>query len=238
MPGGETAAGYLCREPISPIPMRFDIDLLMEEIRPMYESADPAHDLTHVSRVLMNAISIGEREGADLQVLYFASLLHDAGSGSKYSEESVDEEERHQRDAEEFMLARGLDEDVISQVLYAVSVHRYSKGISPETLEAKILQDADRLDALGAVGIARVFMTGGSIGRGFYNPADPFCTSREPDDSRWNLDHFFRKLLKLESGMHTKAAREIARRRSEVLRNYLSELKSEIEGHQEFRLPG
>lgn len=209
--------------------MRFDIDLLMEEIRPMYESADPAHDLTHISRVLANAISIGEREGGDTQVLLFASLLHDASSGSKCSEEP-DDEDRRLRSIEEFMLTRDLDEDVISQVLYAVSVHRYSKGISPKTLEAKILQDADRLDALGATGIARLFMTGGALRRGFYSPEDPFCNSREPDDSMWNLDHFYRKLLKLESGMHTKTAREIAGKRSEVLRRYLSDLKSEIEG--------
>jgi len=94
--------------------------------------------------------------------------------------------------------------------------------IVPETLEATILQDADRLDALGAVGIALVFMTGGALWRGFYSQADPFCNYREPDDSQWNLDHFFRKLLKLESGMHTGTAREAARKRTAVLRNYLA----------------
>jgi uncharacterized protein len=113
-------------------------------------------------------------------------------------------------------------------VLYAVEVHRFSKGIVPAKLEARILQDADRLDALGAIGIARVFLTGGVLGRALYNPVDPFCRSREPDDKRWNLDHFFRKLLKLESGMHTRTARKLAARRADVLKRYLSDLQREI----------
>jgi len=113
-------------------------------------------------------------------------------------------------------------------VLYAIDVHRYSRGILPVTLEARILQDADRLDALGAVGIARVFLTGGALGREMYHPEDPFCRYREPDDGRWNLDHFYKKLLKLEAGMHTKSARKLAAKRTAVLERYLSDLEDEI----------
>ncbi|RQW80581.1 MAG: phosphohydrolase, partial [Methanothrix sp.] len=105
---------------------------------------------------------------------------------------------------------------------------RFSKGIVPKTLEAKILQDADRLDAMGAIGIARVFMTGGTLGRALYNPDDPFCRAREPEDGLWNLDHFYRKLLKLEAGMHTKTARQMAEKRADVLRRYLLDLEEEI----------
>ncbi|VVB69269.1 Uncharacterised protein [uncultured archaeon] len=90
------------------------------------------------------------------------------------------------------------------------------------------MQDADRLDALGAIGIARVFLTGGALGRALYNPVDPFCRSREPDDQKWNLDHFFRKLLRLESEMHTRTARKLAARKADVLRRYLSDLQEEI----------
>ena len=89
------------------------------------------------------------------------------------------------------------------------------RELFPTTLEARILQDADRLDALGAIGIARVFMTGGTLGRALYDPIDPFCKNREPDDKKWNLDHFYRKLLKLESGMHTKTARRAGRQKDE-----------------------
>jgi uncharacterized protein len=71
---------------------------------------------------------------------------------------------------------------------------------------------------------------GGSLNRELYNSEDPFCRDREPDDTRWNLDHFYSKLLKLESGMHTKTARAMARERSIVMKRYLLDLQREIEG--------
>jgi uncharacterized protein len=129
---------------------------------------------------------------------------------------------------DDFLKKVALPAEERTKVLYAVEVHRFSKGITPVTLEARILQDADRLDAIGAIGIARVFMTGGTLERALYNPRDPFCKNREPDDKKWNLDHFYNKLLKLESGMHTKTARELAGRRSEVLKRYLRDLEEEI----------
>jgi len=162
-----------------------------------------------------------------MQVLLFSALLHDAGSVSKGLEDSIESQKR-QETVLDFLIKKGLPKNVQEKVLYAVNVHRFSKGIIPDTLEAKILQDADRLDALGAIGIARVFMTGGILGRALYHPIDPFCKNREPDDGKWNLDHFYRKLLKLESGMHTKTARRLADRRTEVLKRYLLDLEQEI----------
>ena len=203
----------------------------IDDIKPMYQGADPAHDFSHILRVFKNAQIIGLREGADMQVLLWAVLLHDAGSISKLSmgSEELESKRRNARDAaDEFLRTVGLPDEVRTKVLYAVEVHRFSKGIKPVTLEAKILQDADRLDAIGAIGIARVFMTGGTLERALYNPHDPFCKIREPDDKKWNLDHFYRKLLKLESGMHTKTALELAGRRSAVLRKYLQDLEEEI----------
>jgi uncharacterized protein len=207
----------------------FDIDILLEEIKPVYEGADPAHDFSHAIRVWKNARAIGIREGADMQVLLLASLLHDAGSESKHIEVSEESDSNGQSIVEALLQKSGFSKDVTNRVLYAIEVHRFSKGLLPSTLEARVLQDADRLDALGAIGIARVFMTGGRLGRALYSPSDPFCTTREPDDMRWNLDHFYRKLLKLESGMHTKTAKLLAKRRATVLRRYLSDLHKEIE---------
>jgi len=201
---------------------------LLEEIAPSYDGKDPAHDFSHALRVYRNAIVIGEAEGANLQVVAFAALLHDAGSGTKLQERSAESEAKKLSAVDELLKRRGLSEDVIGGVLYAVKVHSFSKGIKPATLEAKVLQDADRLDAMGAIGIARVFLTGGAIGRPLYDPEDPFCKDREPDDGRWNLDHFYRKLLKLEYGMHTPTGRRLAKRRGEVLRRYLADLEEEI----------
>ncbi len=203
---------------------------LMKEVEAMYEKSDHAHDLSHIIRVYRNARYIGEREGADMQVLLMAALLHDVGSELKSKMAPAESNQTRLKIAESFLAGKSFPEDLRAKILYAVDVHRFSKGIYPETLEARVLQDADRLDAMGAIGIARVFMTGGSLGRAFYNPDDPFCASREPDDRRWNLDHFYSKLLKLKSGMHTDTAKAVARERDEVLKRYLSDLKKELEG--------
>lgn len=212
--------------------MDFDAETIpettLEEIKAMYESADSAHDFSHIMRVYKSAQKIGMAEGADMRVLLLAALLHDVGAESKLSGPSAESDALRLQIAEEFLKKKSLTEDLRNRVLYAIDVHRFSKGIAPATREAKILQDADRLDAMGAIGIARVFMTGGAMGRKFYSPEDPFCVTRAPDDKMWNLDHFFKKIMKLESGMHTETARMIARRRAAVLERYLVDLQKEI----------
>lgn len=212
----------------------FSANALMAEIKSLYVRGDPAHDFSHIIRVYENAKWIGEKEGADMEVLLLAALLHDAGSGSKLDEESA----RPAKVVEDFLKRKGIPSEISDEIAYAIEVHRFSKGITPRTLEAKILQDADRLDAVGAIGIARVFMTGGALGRAFYNSDDPFCETREPDDKKWNLDHFYRKLLKLESGMHTDSARSLARRRMAVLERYLMNLKEELDGTDKKTIEG
>lgn len=212
--------------------MDFDAETIsettLEEIKAMYESADPAHDFSHILRVYKSAQKIGKAEGADMQVLLLATLLHDVGAESKLSEKSAESDALRLRIAEEFLKKKSLPEDLRNKVLYAIDVHRFSRGIVPATKEAKILQDADRLDAMGAIGIARVFITGGAMGRKFYSPEDPFCKTRAPDDKMWNLDHFYKKILKLESGMYTETAKRIARIRAAVLKRYLEDLQMEI----------
>lgn len=207
----------------------FDLEFWQNDIRTMYREADPAHDFSHIMRVYKNARIIGQEEGADMQVLLLAALLHDVGSEKKNSSKRGESEKQGKSAVEAFLESIGLEEAAREKVLYAIDVHRFSRGIVPVTLEARILQDADRLDALGAIGIARVFLTGGTLGRELYHPDDPFCrASREPDDGKWNLDHFYRKLLKLESGMHTKSAKKLASARTAVLRRYLRDLEEEI----------
>lgn len=212
--------------------MDFDTETIgettLEEIKTMYESADPAHDFSHIIRVYKIARKIGKAEGADMQVLLYAALLHDVGAESKLSGASAESDALRLRIAEEFLKKKSLPEGLRDKILYAIDVHRFSKGIVPATKEAKILQDADRLDAMGAIGMARVFMTGGAMGRKFYSPEDPFCKTRAPDDKMWNLDHFYKKILKLESGMYTETAKRIARIRAAVLKRYLEDLQMEI----------
>jgi len=110
----------------------------------------------------------------------------------------------------------------------AIRDHSFSRNKIPKTLDGQILQDADRLDALGAIGIARVFATGGSLKRSFYKIEDPFCKKRIPDDHTWTVDHFFAKLLKLESLMNTKSGKAEAKKRTRVLKEFLNQLKQEL----------
>jgi uncharacterized protein len=121
---------------------------LHEDVRKLYEEADPAHDFAHILRVCKNARSIGEQEGADMQVLLLSALLHDAGSVSKSAKRSASSI-GNLKTVENFLINKGILKNVMEKVLYAVEVHSFSKGIMPATLEAKILQDADRLDAIG-----------------------------------------------------------------------------------------
>ena len=116
----------------------------------------------------------------------------------------------------------------ITIVSDAIRDHSFSQNKIPKTLEGQILQDADRLDALGAIGIARVFATGGSLKRPFYNIDDPFCKQRNPDDKIWTLDHFYQKLFKLESLMNTKSGKIEAKKRTRILKEFLNQLKQEV----------
>ncbi len=113
-------------------------------------------------------------------------------------------------------------------IVACIRDHAFSKGATPPSREAAVLQDADRLDAIGAVGVARCFATCTELKRPLFAPEDPFCDERSPDDKAFGLDHFFKKLLLLEAGMHTATARTLAAPRTAFLRAYLAALRSEL----------
>ena len=117
---------------------------------------------------------------------------------------------------------------LIDPIRECIRVHAFSRGLVPETIEGKVLQDADRLDAIGAIGIARCFATCAEMGVPFYQPDDPFCRAREPDDKRWGLDHFYRKLLRIPDGLHTATARAIAGDRIRIMEAFLAQLGREL----------
>jgi uncharacterized protein len=202
---------------------------IRKEVEAMLAGRDPGHDMEHVGRVYAIAEQIGKEEGADLEILLASALLHDLVVHPKGSEKRSRSADDSAELAEKMLQKRGWPKDRIERVSYCIRSHSYSKNISPATLEAKILQDADRLDALGAIGIARTFSVGGSEMRKFYNPDDPFCkTGRRPEDAKWTLDHFKAKLLRLEGTMHTASARKMARERTHFMEAFLSQLEREI----------
>ena len=203
------------------------LDSIKNEIIKIMDN-DPAHDFDHVMRVYTNAKKIVKKEKADEKLVLSAALLHDIVSYSKSSTRSKFSSIDSAKKSKIILKKYGFSEKEITIVSDAIKDHSFSQNKVPETLEGKILQDADRLDALGAIGIARVFATSGSLNRPFYNIDDPFCTKRNPDDDLWAIDHFFNKLLKLESLMNTRSGKIEAKKRTNVLQEFLKQLKDEI----------
>ena len=204
-------------------------EAIKRKVKRMLRGRDPAHDFHHIMRVYNNAKMIGLHEDTDMEILLPAVLLHDlviypkgGNNSSRSSDESADL-------AENILQSYSYSQDQINQICYCIRVHNYSKRLVPTSLEGKILQDADRLDALGAIGIARTFSVGGLEKRTFYNAEDPFCRSKRVlNDKQWTLDHFQTKLLKLEGSMHTQTAKKIARERTRFMILFIEQLQEEI----------
>ena len=116
----------------------------------------------------------------------------------------------------------------IPAVEHAIAAHSFSAGIPPRTHEAQVVQDADRLDALGAIGIARTLLLGGAMGKPLYDRDEPLPASRTPDDKDNVIDHFYVKLLGLAATMHTAAARQEGERRTQLMQDYLQALAREV----------
>jgi len=205
------------------------LEQIKRRVKKTLDGRDPAHDFQHIMRVYKNAELIGRREGADLTILLPAALLHDLVVYPKGSAKTTKSADDSADLAEKWLQRYGYPQDKIDKICYCIRTHSYSKRLVPSTLEGKILQDADRLDALGAIGVARTFSVGGTENRAFYNPTDPFWKSgRELNDREWTLDHFQTKLLKLKKLMHTKTAREIAQERARFMDLFIGQMQKEI----------
>jgi uncharacterized protein len=192
--------------------------------------ADSAHDFQHVLRVAANAELIARAEQVAVDVVVPAALLHELFNYPKNHPDSARSGEVCAERALIVLRDQGWAADVAERVAACIRVHGFSRGIVPDNREAMVLQDADRLDAIGAIGIARCFATGAVMRQPFYEPVDPFCARREPDDKQWSVDHFYRKLLHLPARMHTATARTMAEERGRYMDGFLAQLGREIEG--------
>lgn len=205
-----------------------ELEILKKEVRKRMEKNDIAHDFEHVMRVYKNAEKIGRKEKANLKILLTAVLLHDIVSFPKSESLTKSSSTKSALEAKKILEKFRYPQKEIKMISNTIKDHSFSKNKIPQTLEGKVLQDADRLDAIGAIGIARVFATGGAEKRPFYNETEPFTLFRKLDDKRWTLDHFYSKLLVLEKRMNTKTAKAEARRRTKIIKNFLKDLKREI----------
>jgi uncharacterized protein len=203
------------------------LNLLKKEVNQKI-FGDSAHDFNHVIRVYKNAKKICKKENANKKLVLSAVLLHDIVSYPKSDKRSKLSSLHSSIEAKKILSKYGFLDDEIKIICDAILEHSFSVNCIPSTLEGKILQDADRLDALSAIGIARVFAVSGSEKRPFYNHHDPFCKKRNHDDKNWSLDHFFQKLLHLESLMNTKSGKIEAKNRTKILKRFLRDLCKEI----------
>ncbi len=203
------------------------LDSLRNEVKKSIAN-DPAHDFEHTIRVYKNAQKICKKEKANEKLVLSAALLHDIVSYPKSDKRSKTSSIKSAKKSKQILEKLDFSKEEIAIISDAIRDHSFSQNKTPKTLEGKILQDADRLDALGAIGIARVFATGGSLKRPFYNINDPFCKKRIPNDKTWTVDHFFQKLLKLESLMNTKSGKAEAKKRTKILKEFLNQLNQEI----------
>ena len=198
------------------------IDNAILYVKNFFANESTGHDYYHTMRVLNNATHIAAKEGADIEIVQLSALLHDVDDHkiSPKTSKNLD-------NARAFMKENGLSQDKIEQICAIIGEISFSKNgeKSPKTIEGKCVQDADRLDAIGAIGIARAFAFGGSRGRYLYNPDD-----NDAIDS--TVDHFYDKLFKLKELMNTDTAKEIAENRDLFMREYINQFYSEWNGEK------
>jgi uncharacterized protein len=190
-------------------------------------NTDVSHDFEHALRVLANAERIAKEENGDFDIVVPAALFHDLivyqknhPNKHKSQEESADVTEQILNELGNF------PKEKIAKVKTCILECSFSKRIVPELLESKIIQDADGLEATGAISIMRTYSTTGQIKRPFYNSKDPFCENRGPNAPHYALDLFYERLLKVGDRMHTKMAKKMAKKKNKVFIRFFERIQT------------
>lgn len=192
---------------------------------------DVSHDFEHALRVLSNAEKIAKKENGDLDIIVPAALFHDLILYPKNHPDKLKSQKESAKAAKKILMSfANFPKEKIKQVEICILECSFSRGIRPKLLESKILQDADGLEATGAISIMRTYSSTGQMKRPFYNSEDPFCENREPNAQKFAVDLFYERLLKVGERIHTKTAKKIAKRRTDFLHKFLKELKLELKG--------
>ncbi|MFV9273513.1 phosphohydrolase [Klebsiella oxytoca] len=197
-----------------------------------HSQGDAAHDISHFRRVWATAQRLAEESDADRLVILTACYFHDIVSLAK----NHPERSRSSAMAAEQTLTilqsdfPAFPPERYAAVLHAIEAHSFSAGMAPRSEEAKIVQDADRLEALGAIGLARVFAVSGALNNILFDADDPFADRRELDDKKYALDHFQCKLLRLPETMQTEKGRAMALHNARFLVQYMAKLSAELRG--------
>ncbi|MDE1462067.1 HD domain-containing protein [Spartinivicinus poritis] len=189
---------------------------------------DLAHDFNHILRVVKTAKELCEQERAVSEIVTPAAWLHDCFSLPKNHPDRTNSSKYAADKAVQFLSEINYPEKYLEPIHHAIVAHSFSANITPRTLEAKIVQDADRLDALGAIGIARCMQVSAKLERELYSTNDPFCQLRLPDDGKYTVDHFYKKLLLIADSVNTESAKLEAKKRTQFMLNFLKQLNLEI----------
>lgn len=212
--------------------MRETIDRIGQEARSHFKSAGPSHGWDHTERVLRLALHIGRVEGGDLAVIELAALLHDIGR--KLEDESLGEvchAEEGARMAGEILERHGVEEGVAKKVIRCIEHHRFRGDKNPDTLEARIIFDADKLDSIGAVGIGRAFLFAGESGAKLHNEpgTDPLeAKAYSEEDTAYR--EFLAKLRHVHERMLTAEGKRLAEERHAFMLKFFNRLAEEVSG--------
>ena len=212
--------------------------ITIDEARAWYLDADPVHDFDHVLRVYRLAERIGAAEGADLDIIRAAALLHDA-IGSAPGAEGSARAEHHIASAQfarEILEGKGWPEEIIKAVQHCIRAHRFrGKEDQPQTVEAKVLFDADKLDVLGAIGAARTIAYAALDGQPSYaEPSEQFIQTgiKQPGEPHSSYHEFLFKLQKVKSRMFTNTGKSLADARHNFLVGFYEQLQAEVRGER------
>ena len=204
------------------------IENLLPLVRPYYNGTDPAHDWAHVCRVAANAEKLVIGLELNTECVLAAVYCHDLINLPKNHPDRAQASNLSREESLPLLRSCGFSEEEIALIACAILEHSYSKGLKPSCLEAAVVQDADRLDALGAIGILRCAAVNAQMKSTFYDPLDPLADKRSLDDKSFMLDHYFEKLYRLPELMNTQRAKIMAHERVEVMKTFVEQLMQEI----------
>lgn len=193
------------------------------------EAVDAGHDIKHIKRVVKTAKQLAAAEGADLAVVLPAAWLHDCVQVAKDTPLRSQASRMAAEQAKQLLSEWGYPKAQLEAIAHAIEAHSFSANIPCQTLEAKVVQDADRMDALGAIGTVRTLLVGQSFGNPLLADEDPFCVHRTANDQTSIIDHFYTKLLNLKDTFQTDAARLEAQKRHDFMVTFLKQLAHETE---------
>lgn len=210
------------------------INKTTEYVKEKLSGEGTGHDWWHTHRVCQTALLLGEKESADLFIIQMAALLHDLGDPKLYGGDTT----VAKKIVPEFLNTLTIDQTDKEHILDIVFNSSFSKTLGNKSTnkskEFEIVQDADRLDALGAIGIARVFAMGGKLGREIHNPKEQACqeitTERYLSREGTSVNHFYEKILLLKDLMNTETGKRIANKRHKFIEIYLDQFYSEWNG--------